>query len=392
MNLVNSSLSIVKTLRYLEWSFLTVHILMCLDIYSFDTTPKHFWLMPFFVVAFVVLSWIYPVNRPYWQRQAYIFLGLFLAVVANFMNISFDMVVFVYIAKSCFLLNRKSILPIVAITGIAWVTSDIRDTIETLKLTQQQLEFQPPYGFKSGNIGDIVISAGGVYLAGCIFVILFSSVVIAEKKSRQQTEILAEQVETLAAALERNRIARDMHDSLGHTLTDLNLQLEIAQKFRLRNLEQAFQAVDMAKILASQCIEDVSQTLQAMRQSDFDLDRSLKTLFEQVRQKQSLQVYWEGKLPQLSLQTNHQIYCIIKEALINVQKHARASCVRFRSQSTTEAIILELEDDGIGFDPQDNQGFGLKGMAERVQAIGGKLKISSAPGQGTQIYINIPYD
>jgi signal transduction histidine kinase len=177
---------------------------------------------------------------------------------------------------------------------------------------------------------------------------------------------------------------------LGHTLTDLNLQLEIAQKFRLRDLDQAFRAVDMAKILASQCVEDVSQTLQAMRQSDFDLDRSLKTLFEQVRQKQSLQVYWEGKLPQLSLQTNHQIYCIIKEALINVQKHARASRVSFRSQSTTEGIILELEDDGIGFDPREDRGFGLKGMAERVQAIGGKLEISSVPGQGTQIYINIP--
>jgi signal transduction histidine kinase len=390
MNLVNSSPSIVKTLRYLEWSFLTVHIVMCLDIYSYKTAPEYFWLMPFFVVAFVVLSWIYPVNRPNWQRQAYIFLGLFLAVVANFMGISFDMVVFVYIAKSCFLLNRKSILPIVAITGIAWVTSDIRDTIETLKLTQQQLEFQPPYGFKSGNIGDIVISSGGVYLAGCIFVMLFSSVVIAEKKSRQQTEILAEQVETLAAALERNRIARDMHDSLGHTLTDLNLQLEIAQKFRLHNLDRAFQAVDLAKMLASQCIEDVSQTLQAMRRSDFDLDRSLKTLFEQVRQKQSLQVYWEGNLPQLSLQTNHQIYCIVKEALINVQKHARASYVRFKSQLTTEGIILELEDDGIGFDPKYHQGFGLKGMAERVQAIGGKLEISSVLGQGTQIYINIP--
>jgi signal transduction histidine kinase len=390
MNLVNSAPSIVKTLRYLEWSFLTVHILMDWNLSNFKTNPEHFWSILLFLVAFMVLSWIYPVNRPYWQRQAYIFLGLFLAVVANFMGISFDLVVYVYIAKSCFLLNRKSVLPIAAITGIAFVISDIKDTVETLKLTQQQLNFQPPYGFQSGNISEIVVSSGGIYLAGCIFVMLFSSVVIAEKKSRQQTEILAEQVETLAAALERNRIARDMHDSLGHTLTDLNLQLEIAQKFRLRDLDKAFQAVDLAKLLASQCIEDVSQTLQTMRQSDFDLDRSVKTLFEQVRQKQSLQVYWEGNLPQLSLQTNYQIYCIVKEALINVQKHAHASYVRFKSQSTTEGIILELEDDGIGFDPKYHQGFGLKGMAERVQAIGGKLQISSVPGKGTQIYINIP--
>jgi signal transduction histidine kinase len=348
MNLaINSSPSIVKTLRYLEWSFLLVHILMDLDISTSKIAPERF----FFVGAFVVLSWIYPVNRPYWQRRAYIFFGLFLAVFANQMSISFDMVVYVYIAKSCFLLNRKSVWPIVVITGIAWVMSDIKDTVETLKLTQQHFRFQPPYGLQSDNIGDIVISSLGVYLAVCLFVILFSSVVIAERKSRQQAEVLAEQVETLATALERNRIARDMHDSLGHTLTNLNVQLEVAQRFRQRDLDKAFQALDMAKILGNQCIEDVSLALQTMRQSDFDLDRSLKTLFEQVRQNQSLQVYWEGKLPQLSLQANHQIYCIVKEGLINVQKHARASYVRFKGQSTTESIILELEDDGIGFNP-----------------------------------------
>lgn len=383
----NSSLSIFRTLRYLDWSFLVLHILIDLNI--FYSEPENFWKTLFFAGAFFVLSWIYPANRPCWQRQAYIYSGLFLAVFANFMSISFDLIVYVYIAKSCFLFKRRSILPIVAITGIAWVISEVRDTLETLNIAQQHIDFQAPYGLRSDNIGEIVISSLGVYLAGCLLVILFSSVVISENQSRQQAEALAEQVETLATALERNRIARDMHDSLGHTLTNLNIQLEVAQKFRQRDLDKAFEAVDLAKMLASQCIEDVSQALRTMRQSDFDLDRALRMLFEQARQDRSLQIYWESELPQLSLQTNHQIYCIVKEGLINVQKHARASYVRFKGQSTTKGIILDLEDDGIGFNPE-NEGFGLKGMAERVQMLGGQLKIHSKPGKGTRIHINIP--
>lgn len=384
----NSSPSIVKTLRYLEWSFLAVHILMDWNFNS-QTAPERLWKTCFFLGVFLVLSLVYPAERPGWQRQTYICLGLFLAVLANFMSVSLDLVVYVYIAKSCFLLKRKNVLLIVGITGIAWVMSDLKDTLETLKLSEQQLNFQPPYGFRSNSISEIVVSSSGVYLAGCILVILFSSVVIAEKKSRQQTEALAEQVETLAAALERNRIARDMHDSLGHTLTNLNIQLEVAQKFRQRDLDKAFEAVDLAKTLANQCIVDVSQALQTMRQSDFDLNRTLKMLFEQVRHDRSLEVYWKSELPQLSLSTNHQIYCIVKEGLINVQKHARASCVHFKGQSTSEGIILDLEDDGIGFNPE-NKGFGLKGMAERVQMLGGILKIHSTPGKGTRIHINIP--
>lgn len=78
------------------------------------------------------MSWIFPVNRPRWQRQGYIFLGILLAVSANLMDISLDLFVYLYIAKSCFLLNRKSVLPIVVIAVIAWVSSEIWSVPESL--------------------------------------------------------------------------------------------------------------------------------------------------------------------------------------------------------------------------------------------------------------------
>jgi signal transduction histidine kinase len=111
---------------------------------------------------------------------------------------------------------------------------------------------------------------------------------IAEHKSRERAETLAEQVETLAATLERTRIARDIHDSLGHTLTNLDIQLQVALKLHDRDSNKALQSLEHAKQLSSQCIDDVSRVLQTMRQPDFDLNQALETLVEQLRQAQIL--------------------------------------------------------------------------------------------------------
>lgn len=229
------------------------------------------------------------------------------------------------------------------------------------------------------------------YFAILAFVVHLSLVVIAEQKSRHRAEALTQQVETLAATLERTRIARDIHDSLGHLLTDLNARLAVAQALRDRDPSEASQAVDMAKLLASQSITEVKRSLQIIRRSDFNLSQALTTLMEQLRYNQNLKVQWNINLPLLPLQTSHHIYCIVKEGLINIQKHSHASEAHLQSQFTAQELCLELEDNGQGFDLTSAQdGFGLKGMAERVQLLSGKLTINSTLGVGTQIQITIP--
>lgn len=387
---MKSHQSILWTLRYIEWVFAAVHLFMNIGDGDAVAAPERSLTTIVFLVTFIGLSWLFPANRSYWQKQGYVFLGLLLTVFANLIDISLDLFLYLYIAKSYFLLERKSVFITVIVTGFAWIVSEISSTIKSIQL-DRTIGFEPPYGFVQYDSWEIVTYALGVYLAGSIFVILFSSVVVAEQKSRQKAEALAKQVETLAATLERTRIARDIHDSLGHTLTNLDIQLEVAQKLRYRDPIKASQAIDTAKALASQCIEDVSRALQTMRQSNFDINQALSTLIEQVKQDQSLRVQWEVNLPELPLQTSHQVYCIVKEGLINIQKHAHASRILFQGQSTPEGIILELEDDGIGFNPKlPHAGFGLKGMEERVQMLGGGLKINSALGKGTRIQVNLP--
>ncbi|MEO0844827.1 MAG: sensor histidine kinase [Cyanobacteria bacterium J06648_1] len=378
----NLSPNLIKRLRYLEWLFLSVHLMLTIASGNIQFT------LHFFVYLIAILfSLTLPIKCSLKYRQIYISLALSLIIFANFQDISLDLLLYLYLAKSLFLVEGKHTIYFSILAGIGWVASECIDEIEHLNL----IRYEPPFGYIKYNLGTIFVFSAGIYIASSVFVIFFGSTIIAEQKSRKRAEALTEQVEILAQNLERTRIARDIHDSLGHTLTNLNIQLKVAQKLRDSDLDQAFEAIDIAAILSFQCIEDVSHAVQTMRRNNFDLNRALHNLLEQSRNDYSFQVKYEISLPSLALLSSHQIYYVVKEGLFNVQKHARASKVSFQGYSTAKQIILKLQDNGVGFDRQQiSSGFGLQGIQERVQALNGELNIDSAPGKGTQILVTIP--
>ena len=152
---------------------------------------------------------------------------------------------------------------------------------------------------------NLIIGVSGYSLAS-IFVIMFCYLALAEQKSRKKAEKLAKEVEALASKLERHRIARDIHDSLGHSLTTLDVQLELANKLALSKPENALKTVHICKQLSSQCLVEVRRAVRTMRDSTFNLHEALQTLVEQVQQNQNLDIHLEIKLPNLPLQTAHQ--------------------------------------------------------------------------------------
>ncbi|MBD1876902.1 sensor histidine kinase [Nodosilinea sp. FACHB-131] len=372
--------TIYRLLRYVEWTLVAI-----IAFNSAVNGEANAWLGMLFLIAFALLSLVLPIHRPLWQRRGYVTLGLSLVIIAYSLGIDFNIFLYLYIAKSCFLLDRRSIIVIVVVTAI------ISTPIYVEALPKILQEFSCPLANNPSEIQKFTVNYLGNYLTGNTFAILFSSMVIAEQKSRKRAEALAQQVESLGIALERTRIARDIHDSLGHTLTNLQVQLAVAQEFRQHNLAQSFRAVDLAKGLADQCIEDVSQSLSAMRQPNFNLNQALNSLIEQVRQNQAWQIEWQMNLPDLPLSVSYNLYCIVKEGLINIQKHAQASRICIRGERTPEEIILEIDDNGRGFDLQKSRiGFGLKGIDERVQSLNGRFEIHSQLNQGTQIRIVVP--
>lgn len=370
-----------RTFRYLEWIFIITHFGL-----GFNSPEYNLPTALGFYGFFFLLSWLYRDDRPYWQGCCYIVLALAVTVWARRIGIDLGLFLFFYISKSYFLLNRRATIFITILTGVIWTMSEYLAEVDRVKSgTSIQMAINPDNPLKSILLTLIT------YIAASVLVIMFSAMVVKEQKSRQRADELAEQVESLAATLERTRIAREIHDSLGHTLTDLDMQLAVAQELRLHNLEQAFQAIDTAKVLAHQCIEDVSHALNRMRQSDFDLNQALTALMEQVHHNAALQVQWEINLPHLPVHQSYQIYCIVKEGMINVQKHARATQVNFHGGLTSQGLVLDLKDDGIGFDPEKQQsGFGIQGIIERVQLLGGQFKLNTASGQGTQIQVILP--
>ncbi|MBI4784036.1 MAG: sensor histidine kinase [Oscillatoriophycideae cyanobacterium NC_groundwater_1537_Pr4_S-0.65um_50_18] len=378
---IDFSSTLYRLLRYIEWALVAI-----VALNSIVNGEANILLGMLFLANFALLSLFLPVHRPLWQRRGYVALGISLVLIAYSFGIDFNIFLYLYIAKSCFLLDRRSTVVAVIVTAI--ISTPIY--IEALPKIFQNFSCQ--LADNSTEIQKFTVNYLGNYLAGNTFAILFSWMVIAEQKSRKRAEALTQQVESLGIALERNRIAREIHDSLGHTLTNLQVQLAVAQEFRQRNLDQSFRAIDLAKKLADQCIEDVSQSLSTMRQSQLNLNQACNLLIEQIKQNQVWQIQWQVNLPDLPLSMGYHLYCIVKEGLINIQKHAQASKICVRGEQTPEGIVVEIGDNGQGFDPgMPKSGFGLKGIEERVQSLNGRLTVHSQLNQGTHLQVVIPY-
>src|SRR5258708_4858100 len=254
-----------------------------------------------------------------------------------------------------------------------------------------------------------------LFTVGLVLVITIARVVNKEKASRARAEeLLAElevshqqlkdyagQVAELATTRERNRLARDIHDSLGHYLAVINVQLEKALAFRAKKPREADQAVSDAKQLASEALQDVRRSVSALRATEElpELIPSLATLAERVRSDHCLvELHIEGSEDGFSKPGLLTLYRAAQEGLTNIQKHAGASHAWIELHFGEQEATLSLRDNGHGFDPLGQQhlqpgregGYGLQGLQERLELVGGSLKVESVPVAGTSLRVTVP--
>lgn len=203
------------------------------------------------------------------------------------------------------------------------------------------------------------------------------------------------QFANLSAAQERNRIARDLHDSLGSALTALNFQLQTAIKLCKPDPTQAQEFIIEAHRLVAIATQEVRESVKALR-SDALETQSLETLIESLvndfHQTTGILPEVEISLPiSLSPQLVTPIYRIIQEALNNTRKYAKATQVQIHICTTSTGVHLTIGDDGRGFDPEQvSGGYGLQGMQERVAVLQGHLQLESQPESGCCISVEIP--
>lgn len=196
---------------------------------------------------------------------------------------------------------------------------------------------------------------------------------------------------------ERNRIARDIHDTLAHGLTAIAVQLEAARQVIGKEADEAAVHVDNALRLARESLREARRSVRALRPEVLesgDLAEALRQIVvcRSSGRHEKFHFRLHGRPRLLPGETEAHLLRIGQEALTNVLKHAHAGNVLLELIYTDCEVRLSVEDNGKGFDSAAGQGegIGLTGMKERAEQIGGRLFLRSSPGGGTEVTVTAP--
>lgn len=217
------------------------------------------------------------------------------------------------------------------------------------------------------------------------------------EKSHQQLQDYANKVAEMTIIEERNRLARDIHDSLGHYLTVINVQLEKAIAFRDRSPQTAVQAIRDAKRLSGEALQDIRSSVGALRDipEPFSLIQALNGLINNLQSRQlNIELNIDGSEEGFSQQSLRTLFRAAQEGLTNIHKHAQAGSAEVSIKFDSQIAILSIFDNGKGFDPSNSDKiknhYGLLGVKERLELIRGSMELESTPGQGTKLAITVP--
>ncbi len=203
---------------------------------------------------------------------------------------------------------------------------------------------------------------------------------------------LNDQARQAAVLEERNRIARDIHDTLAQGLTGVIVNLEAASRtLKKRNIDLTFAHIEDARTLAQAGLDEARLSVRALRPDALqqaDLARALQSLLRRVQDSGTLSARFAlvGKKLPLPSDVEGELLRIAQEGVTNVLKHARARRLELKLAFSESSVNLTIADDGLGFDSTAHyDGFGLLGMRERADRIGARLLVGSCTGQGTRI-------
>lgn len=202
-----------------------------------------------------------------------------------------------------------------------------------------------------------------------------------------------ERVGELAALRERERIALDIHDAIGHELTVLSLQLETAS--HVLGSHPASAHLSRAHAACLRVLADVRRSVQQISADPLErdpLDVAIARICRKFEDGSGIALHLETKsLPSFPASTTTHVVNVVREALTNATRHGGARSIRVEASADPGAVTIAVEDDGCGFVPDLNvSGHGLRGMRSRAEAVGASFEIRSAPGNGSLVRIRLP--
>ncbi|MEA5596316.1 sensor histidine kinase [Rivularia sp. UHCC 0363] len=382
-----------KFLLYLEWILLGfVAVASILPIPSQRLLTKFPELMVISLMIFGLMGLRLPTNN---RRNKIIYTAceILLILITNFLGGRtarlFPFLTLILVTRSCLIFQLPGRLIVAGISFYLFLVNFLRQFPNVSPRRLQKLWF-------------FQISFVLLFVLALVFILLLMNAVLSERKSREELTAANEKlrqyalkIENQATLEERNRIAREIHDSLGHSLTALNLQLETATKLLNTNPNKAKDFLIRAKELGSQALKDVRESVSTMRSNPLkekSLEQAVNILVQDFHHstniKPNCQILCFYTIPR---DISTAIYRIIQESLTNIYKYAQSTEVNLELTTTVTSVHLMIEDNGKGFNlSQNTTGFGLQSMRDRTLALDGNFQINSVPGKGTKITVNIP--
>ncbi|NCJ05224.1 sensor histidine kinase [Synechococcales cyanobacterium C] len=410
-----------RLLLYLEWILLGIAVLSTFSApwtggrrrpWMVDTGWIEPWPAGVFlgIGLFAAMGLRLPWRQGRWQQVAYTALGFGLSgwvgLLSGRNSNSFSALLLIVVIRGCLLFPWRGRL---LVAGLAYGSFLLRLALGIRRIYEVGQRIGPPAPMRrlsTEQVQTLVLnlSLNSALLFGLvlIFVVLMVGALLTERQSRDRLAVAHDRlrryallIEDQATLQERNRIAREIHDSVGHALTAQSIQLENVALWLSQNLAQATHHLQTARQLGKDALQNVRQSVATLRAHPLQ-QRSLTDALRQVIQE------FEGTtaIPvtvQLSLDTQQPLeqatacYRITQEALTNIAKHSHATQVSLSLAEYESEIQLNIKDNGSGFNlDQNTTGFGLQSMRERAEALGGTFKLFSQPEQGCSVQVTLP--
>lgn len=397
MNTERSMAKVVKNTLYLT---VAVGYLLGIIAASHITLANFLGFTLLHILYCVVLWWLLRrVDRPSWQ--SFLFLGVLtgLALLSGLLSatgVQWDWLIYVVTVAMCF-------------EYLSWRRALIAGLLLEV-LVVVNLSYLTSWDWRSGSLQSLTV------LSAFAFVVLFMRVNQQLSSQREHAEELlhqleasnvelalahtqlqnyASEVEELTVVRERTRLAREIHDTLGHYLTILSLQLEAISKLQERDPARAIEEVAEARRVAAQSMQEVRNAVAALRPTSIatlSLPQALMQLgkdFERNAVDIALTLDLDTPLPTILPDLQVALYRVAQEALTNVHKHAHATKVLLRLRYEDERVELMILDNGStasnsALQPSSG-GFGLIGLRERTELLGGHITYGPVEPTGYRV-------
>ncbi len=368
-----------------------------------------------FGLAFGLWYWFFPLSLSRWGRQSPILVITFIIVIAGLGGMT--------------LINGFYYWMLFSLSGVVFSVLEIRLAVPltiylgllgTFSIIQNNHMTLPQAG------GVIVAFVIGTFLS--VILGLYITAIITQSSERQHmlTELQAARddlarAERQAGVLEeRQRLAREIHDTLAQGFTSVVMHLEAAEAAMppgsvgsepsntAIGLDTVRLHLDRARATARESLAEARRFVWALRTEPLEqhsLSEAIQRVTARWEEESSLKTRFEITGVERSLPPEYEVTLLraVQEALANIRKHAQASQVTLTLTYMDDQVILDVQDDGQGFDPlaqpleiipgerpAESHGYGLVGLRERVQALGGSLTLESAPGEGTALALVLP--